>query len=73
MEETFILSGSLDPGDMVGTSSGSDRMYLAIVPSTQYPATMQQFLASVHQDSKSSLDKPDCIIPGLVTNSIIFC
>ena len=23
------------------------------------------FFLSVHQDSKSSLDRPDCIIPGL--------
>lgn len=28
------------------------------------PAIITPFLASVHQDSKSSLDKPLCIIPG---------
>lgn len=37
---------------------------LASVPSTQYPAMMTPFLLSVHQLSKSSLDKPLCIMPG---------
>lgn len=36
----------------------------ARVPSTQYPAMITPFLLSVHQLSKSSLDRPLCIIPG---------
>ena len=37
----------------------------ASVPSTQYPATMTPFLLSVHHASKSCLERPLCIIPGL--------
>jgi hypothetical protein len=42
-----MLSGSLRPSAAT-ISSGCDNTCLANVPSTQYPATTQPFLGSVH-------------------------